>query len=134
MTLGAKRELFARLHPRLVLEAHRQGYDVMLDELKRGPEQAEYNATHCGTCRQTKRQHVDADHDFHAIGIRNTVHGVGLAQDIILRRNGRPLWARKHYLSLGLYWESLHALCRWGGRFRGRGDAGHFSLAHRGKA
>lgn len=130
MRLGRKRELFARLLYRLIGEAHRQGYDLMLDELKRGPIQAKWNATHCGTCEGTKKLHQDSDHEFHAIGIENTVHGVGLAQDIILRRNGRPLWAREHYVSLGLYWESLHELCRWGGRHR---DPGHFSFQHGGR-
>ena len=130
MTLGAKRELFARLLYRLLGEIHRQGFDVMLDELKRGEVQATWNSNHCGTCKATKKLHIDADHDFHAIGIRNSVHCLGLAQDIILRRNGRPLWARKHYLSLGLYWESLHELACWGGRFR---DSGHFSISHGGR-
>ena len=130
MSLGAKRELIARLFIRLIAEALRQGYEVMIEEVKRGDVQCEYNATHCGTCKETKRNHTGADHDFHAIGIRYSVHRSGLAVDITLRRNGRPLWARKHYLSLGLYWESLHELCAWGGRFR---DAGHFSLRHGGR-
>ena len=127
MTLGAKRELFSRLLVRLVKEAHRKGYEVFLEECKRGAQQAEWNATHCGTCKQTKRSHVDADHEFHAIGIADSLHCIGLALDITLRQNGRPLWARKHYLALGLYWESLHELCAWGGRFR---DAAHFSIRH----
>ena len=30
---------------------------------------------------------------------------------------------------LGEFWESLHPLCRWGGRF---GDGNHYSLEHGG--
>jgi len=131
VNLGAKRELFSRLLPLLLAEAHGRGFEVMIDEVKRGSVQAEWNSKHCGTCKETKRAHVLADHEFHAIGIADSVHVLGLAVDLILRRYGRPLWARKHFVPLGAYWESLDPdLCAWGGRFR---DPGHFSLKHGGR-
>ncbi len=140
-TLGKKRELFARCQVLLTNEAHRLGYEIRLDELKRGVQQAEYNATHCGSCAATRREHNKerADHAFHPIGIVDTLHGDGLAIDGYVRKPpGRVLWNVEHYRPLGLYWEDLHPLTYWGGRSskvgdRLRHDAGHFSITHRGR-
>jgi len=135
LTLGRKRELFARLVPRLIDYAHRLGFEVMIDETKRGPIQAEWNAKHCRKCQATKRGHNLADHAFRSIGLADSLHGDGLAVDLILRRGGRPLWSASHYLALGTFWEEavpsdVDGLTAWGGRF---GDPGHFSIKHRGK-
>lgn len=140
-TLGQKRELFARCQVLLTNEAHRLGYEIRLDELKRGPQQAEYNATHCGHCAGTKREHYRgrADHDFRPIGIRNTLHGDGLAIDGYLRKpGGRVLWSAVHYRGVGEFFETLHPLTYWGGRSakvgdRLRHDAGHFAITYRGR-
>jgi hypothetical protein len=110
MRLGSKQELFSQLLPRLLDEAHRLGYQVRLKELLRTPEMAEIYA------EQGK-------------GIANSLHCKGLALDFILFRDGQPLWASLDYEELGEFWEGVHPLCRWGGRFN---DGCHFSLEHEG--
>lgn len=64
-----------------------------------------------------------------------SLHYLGLAQDLNLFIDGRwindggaPQWTE-----IGVKWESLHPLCRWGGRFASV-DSNHFSLEHEGKA
>jgi len=130
MTLGQKQELFARYLPRLIDEAHRQGFDVRLKELLRGEQQALWNSKHCGVCNTVSRGHDLADHDFKPIGIAESLHCLGLAIDLVLFRDGRPLWASDRYKALGEWWERLDPACAWGGRFN---DAGHFSIQHGGK-
>jgi hypothetical protein len=132
LTLGQKQEIFAGLLPQLITRAYELGFRVRLKELLRAPEQAEYNATHCGRCKKEEAFHAHAGHDFKAIGIKNSLHCSGLALDLVLFRKGKPLWASKHYQDLGEYWESLRPeLCRWGGRFS---DGGHFSITHGGRS
>jgi hypothetical protein len=132
LTIGTKQELFARLHPRLIDKAHALGFAVRLKELLRGDEQASFNANHCRVCGANVSMH-GPQHDFRPIGIENSLHCDGLAQDLYLRRppSNRILWATEHYRELGEYWESLRPeLCCWGGRF---GDGGHFSITHGGR-
>lgn len=75
-------------------------------------------------------------------GIKNSLHLLGLAIDIALfddttGPNGNPdgipdyQTATRAYEMLGVYWESLHPLCRWGGRFT-KADGNHFSITHGG--
>lgn len=130
MTLGEKQELFARLLPRLLSKAHLLGYEVRLQELRRGTVQAEWNANHCAICGGNVSMHTAA-HEFRAVGIANSLHCDGLAIDLYIRRpGGRLLWATEHYRELGEFWEAAHELCAWGGRF---GDGGHFSIMHGGR-
>ena len=127
LTLGQKQEIFAGLLPQLITHAYELGFRVRLKELLRGEQQAEYYATHCARCGKSDTA-VHSGHDFKAIGIRNSLHCDGLAIDLVLFRDGRPLWATERYRKLGEYWESLRpGLCRWGGRFS---DGGHFSITH----
>jgi hypothetical protein len=105
--------------------AKRNGYQLMVTEVYRPPEQAARNAAM-------------------GVGIKNTNHGRKLATDIILWRLGVPIWDSALYEPLGEKWESLsrqwrdgrHKLvklvCCWGGRFRRRKDGGHFSFLHNG--
>lgn len=131
MKLGEKQELFARLECQIVPKAVSLGLQVRKKECQRMPEQCFYNATHCGTCKEIESHSNHAgDHDFHSIGIELSVHRDGLAQDIIVTRNGAVLWDTESYRELGEWWEELHPLCRWGGSFS---DGGHFSLEHRGR-
>ena len=154
LSLGQKRELFARCLAKLILKANALGYEIRLDELKRGPQQAEWNAAHCRRivdgvrCEATRSGHPDHGaaisatvprHAFKPIGSRNTLHGLGLAIDGYLRRppSNQILWATEHYRDLGLYWESLDPLCYWGGSTdkpgdRLKHDGGHFSIIHGG--
>lgn len=65
-------------------------------------------------------------------GIINSVHLLGIAIDLVLRIEDEIITDSSKYEFLGVYWESLHPLCRWGGRFK-RVDGGHFSLEHEGR-
>jgi hypothetical protein len=134
MRLGAKQELFMRLLPKLVRRAHQLGFEIRGGELLRFEAQARWNATHCRVCKQTMG-HINhpVRHKFRAIGIVKSLHRLKLAIDLVLFRKGKPCWDSEDYRELGEYWESLHPLCRWGGRFRNP-DGGHFSLAHQGRA
>lgn len=129
MTLGQKRRLFARLLPRLVDHAHNLGFEVQVDEVKRGVQQAQWNASHCGKCQAARWDHPDADHAFSAIGSALSLHCDGLAVDLILFNGSNPIWRTERYAPLGEYWVGLDPLCAWGGEW---GDGGHFSIQHRG--
>ena len=109
-TLGELQRLFASLLPALIQEAHTLGFTVRLGEAYRPPETARLYA-------------------LQGIGIANSLHCDRLAIDLILDRDG--VWQKntETYLPLGEFWEKLHPLARWGGRFR---DGNHFSLAHGG--
>jgi len=130
LNLGQLRELFARLLPRLLDEAHRQGWHVRVGEVVRGPQQAEWNATHCVVCKGTGGVGHSTEHRFKPFGILRSVHRDGLAVDLILCSEGVPQWQEEAYTPLGEWWLRQDALCRWGGRF---GDAGHFSLEYLGR-
>lgn len=135
MKLGEKQELFAELLPGLIKKALRLGYKVRIGEVQRGEQQAKYNATHCRRCKKAKtdKAHGAGGHKFRSIGILNSLHRQKLAIDIILFFRGKPRWDTGSYRLLGQWWEKQDELCRWGGRFRGRPDGGHFSLTHGGR-
>ena len=109
MTLRQKQSTFVWALGELIIYAHEKGYELTLGE------------GHVDVRRQ-ERLHMPG-----------TLHRLRLAQDLNLFVNGRwiadgdhPVWEE-----LGKFWESLHPLARWGGRF---GDANHFSFEHGGKA
>lgn len=123
--LRAAQLLFTTLLPglldRAVEYAAEQGIEVALGESWRSPEEAARLA--------------DA-----GLGIRASLHCERLAQDLLLRVvNGDLINDAAMYEPLGVYWEGLHASCRWGGRFKNakgfpRPDPDHFSLAFQGRA
>lgn len=63
-------------------------------------------------------------------GISNSLHTDRLAIDFNLFRNGVWLKTTEDHLPLGQFWEKLHPLCCWGGRF---GDGNHYSITHQGR-
>lgn len=148
MTVGHKQELFATLLPKLTAKAHELGYHVRLRELQRPQLMADWYATHCARkvtvdgepvrCEklvlhewhQTEGPDGAPPHEFRRIGSPKSLHIDSLAIDLYLRskETGGMLWAAEHDQPLGEYWESLHELARWGGRFN---DAGHFSIGPR---
>lgn len=111
LTLGQKQELFMELLPRLIDFAHQQGFKLRGGELERSQAQAAANAA-------TGK------------GIANSLHTQRLAIDLHLFRNGRYLTRTEDHKLLGDFWESLHPLCRWGGRFN---DGNHYSITHGGR-
>jgi hypothetical protein len=118
MTLIERQQLFARLLPRLLDKAYELGFAVSLGEAWRTPEQARANAR-AGT------------------GTLNSLHTLRLAIDLNLFRGHIWLQDTESHRSLGLYWKSLHPLCRWGGDFTrpdGRPDGNHYSIEWEGRA
>jgi hypothetical protein len=114
MTLLQHQQLFAKLVPQLLLEAHRLGYAVTLGECWRSPEEA-------------KRL------DGTGAGIKASLHCDRLAIDVNLYLDGRWLTRSEEYAVVGSYWKSLHPLCRWGGDFTTRPDGNHFSITQGGR-
>ena len=109
--LGAKQRLFSRLLPKLLNEIHGQGYECALAEGYIG--------------LSIDKPGEDTPH------LRHGGHFKKLAQDIDLFRLD-PATFKFVYLTdtashqpFGEFWESLHPLCRWGGRW---GDGNHYSL------
>jgi len=138
MTLGEKQELFAQLLVPLLTKAHTLGFGVRIKEVYRAPEQCHYNATHCGECGKEDFLHVNQTHPFTPIGIEHSLHGDGLAVDLILTHDQVPIWRVEDYRELGEFWESLDPLCYWGGPTQKDGDrlkrdGVHFSITHNGK-
>lgn len=111
MTLRQKQSLFVRLVSALLIEADARGYELTFGETWRPPETAALYA------KQGK-------------GIKNSLHCQRLAIDLNLFRDGKYLSSTAAHQPLGEFWEGLHPLCRWGGRF---GDGNHYSLEHGGR-
>jgi hypothetical protein len=111
MTLREKQSTFVALIAQLILEANRRGYELTLGEALRTKEQAALNAKK-------------------GIGSKNSLHIISLAVDFNLFKNGKYLDKTEDHEPLGLFWESLHPLTRWGGKF---GDGNHYSLEHEGR-
>jgi len=111
MTLREKQSLFVRLIGLLIAEAYERGYELTFGEAWRTPEQARANAA-AGK------------------GIANSLHIDRLAVDMNLFKDGQFLSDSASHQPLGEWWEKLHPLCRWGGRFR---DGNHYSLEHEGR-
>ena len=110
MTLGQKQRLFTKLLAQLINHAYILGCEISMNEVYRSPEEA-------------KRR-----------GFANSNHTRKIAADLNLFKpdsTGRMRYqtSTKSHEQLGLYWESLHPLCRWGGRFN---DGNHYSLEHNG--
>lgn len=105
MTLREKQSLFVRLIGEFIEWVYAQGYQLTFGE----------------------------SYDDDGIGhMKNSNHYIRLAQDFNLFVDGKYIADGHHpvYTFLGNKWESMHTLCRWGGRFN---DANHFSLEHEGR-
>lgn len=117
-SLRLKQSLFMWCLGQLLVWAYANGVELTGKELLRSPEQAAAN-------QKTGK------------GIARSLHLVGLAIDVALftdtTGDGVPDYQTdtRAYQALGEYWEQLHPLCRWGGRFR-RADGNHFSVTHDG--
>jgi len=105
-TLGQKQRIFTRNVALLIQFAYTVGYELTFAEAYRTPEQAALNARK-GT------------------GIKNSLHTQRLAVDLNLFKNGKYLTSSKSHQRLGEFWETLHPLNRWGGRFN---DGNHYEM------
>lgn len=104
MTLREARVRFTVLLCRLILWAETQGYEIAFDEV---------------TEKITEKDPT-SDH------MKNSLHHLGLAADLILYYGGQYLSKTEDYRPLGEHWEKMSEFCKWGGRF---GDGNHFSFA-----
>lgn len=109
MSLGDKQRLFTLLIAKLIIWSYEHGYELTLGDAYRDP-----------------RSHG-------AFGVRGVYgrstsnHKRRLAIDFNLFIDGEYQKTSEAYAAMGEYWESLHSLCSWGGRFD---DGNHFSLLH----
>jgi hypothetical protein len=135
--LGRKQSLFAALQPLVILHARaRLDFELRLFEFQRSEQVARWNAEHCRTCKQ-HRGHVGHQaanpkrHRFRAIGIVRSLHRIRLAGDYgLFDASGEYLTKTPQYEGIGDYWEGLHPLAYWGGRFQ---DGNHLSIRHQGR-
>lgn len=132
--LGRKQSLFTALQPLVILHARlRLGYELRVFEFQRSEAAARWNANHCRRCKQAKghaahRTATRGGHKFKAIGIVRSLHRIRLAGDYgLFNEAGDYLTKSEEYQALGEYWEGLHPLACWGGRF---GDGNHLSIRH----
>ncbi len=145
MKLGRKRQIFSKHFAELVVWGNSlPRIDCTIDEVRRGKQQAEWNATHCRVPKAHRRcdrqapahiHRVAGGHPFRAIGIALSLHNSGLAGDLLVYQDGKLLARSEDYDFLGTHWEALTGTYEgaelqfaWGGRLGD--DGGHFSLAH----
>lgn len=137
LSLGEKQRLFVHLFGQWLSFVYSRGYEVTWGEAFRSDEQAEINAI--GSAGRTKVAAL-VQGSFPALaqkllnngknnGIRASAHQNKLALDLNLFKDGEYLSLSEQWSEVGTYWESLHPLCRWGGRW---GDGNHLSLEHNG--
>jgi len=104
MTLKEKQFLFARLVPQL-LTMIQKTHNVTFGDTWSKPEYKAHKTT--------------------------SNHHIRLAVDLnLFNREGVYLDTTEVHKPFGEYWESLHPLCVWGGRFN---DGCHYSLEHEGR-
>ena len=125
MTLRQKQSLFVECLTKLLTFGHSRGYEFTLGEAGvTNPRKARGLVKVDDGWMPAKV--VDGEH------MRGSLHYKRLAIDLNLFVDGRYITSSTHpaYVELGTYWESLHELCTWGGRFS---DANHFSVTHGGR-
>lgn len=113
MKLSTKQQQFTVCIAKLIIYADSLGYGLTV-----------------GDAFRDKRVHGDFG-EKKSYSASKSVHKLRLASDFNLFVDGEYISDGEHeaWLKLGEYWESLHDLSRWGGRFK---DANHFSFEHLG--
>jgi hypothetical protein len=110
MTLFEKQKTFALNVAALIKFINDFGQFCTLGEAERSKEQAEIYA------KEGK-------------GIADSLHCKRLAIDLnLFDKNGNYLTEKKDYEMAGEFWEKLHPLNRWGGRFQHLVDSNHFQM------
>lgn len=136
-TLGDVQKVFANLLPRLFDRIRQSGYSFTLGEAYRSDEQAEINALG-SVGRKALADEVGNDYPRLAAALRNnagggiahSVHQLRLAIDLnLFDPRGAFVTTTEGYRQFGEFWETLHPLARWGGRFA---DGDHFSFEWQG--
>lgn len=111
MTLGDKQRLFTQKIYLLIQWAYDHGYELTFGDAFRDP-----------------RLHGKFGEQG-GYGRGSSCHKLRLAVDFNLFKDGQYLTSTEDHKPLGEFWESLHPLCRWGGRFN---DGNHYSFEHDG--
>lgn len=112
MTLGQKQRVFSKLIAELIIWAYENGYEITFGDA--------YRDSRVFGNVGTKKGY----------GRAGSVHKERLAVDLNLFKDGRYLTKTADHQLLGEKWESMHELCRWGGRFN---DGNHYSFEHQGR-
>lgn len=141
MSRGEQQRLFFSLACQWGLAIQVLGYEATFGEARRTDEQAEINAL--GPALRNAlvvllrrvpmfEPLAKAIANNTGSGIRNSLHIDGLALDVNLFSAGtyQADGASPAWVAAGKLWESLHPLCRWGGRF---GDGNHLSMEFEGR-
>ena len=106
MTLSEAQRKFTRMVADLIVWAYANGFELVLGEAYRTPEQAALNAQK-------------------GSGIADSLHTKCLAIDLNLFKDGVYMKESADHEPLGVYWESIGGA--WGGRFT-KPDGNHYSL------
>ena len=134
MTLGERRSLFTRLLGPLLARMIAAGLEPRIGEVQRPGIAAlfyGYGEAQCDRIAALVSPEfstlADEIHKLRSVmGSKRSVHLEALAADIVLcKPGGVPLTKTSDHEPFGVFWEGLHPLCCWGGRF---GDGGHYSL------
>lgn len=107
MKLSERQQLFSFNLAKLVIWAYQHGYALTEGESYRPRELAELYAKK-------------------GIGIAKSQHESRLAKDFNLFKDGKYLTDTEAHRPLGMYWESLDPLYRWGGNFKRIKDGNHY--------
>ena len=108
MTLGQRQELFMRLLPQLINKAHELGFEIRGGDLFRDPRAF---------------GHIGESGPY---GNKNSEHKNKCAIDLNLRDPEKGMiWTTEGHRELGEWWETLHPMCRWGGRYN---DGNHYEV------
>jgi hypothetical protein len=109
MKLSASQQVFARNVATLITKIFDCSYTCTLGEAFRTEEQANAYAAK-------------------GLGIKNSQHCKRMAIDLnLFSPSGKYLTDTEQYETFGVFWEALHPLNRWGGRFK-RADGNHFEM------
>lgn len=112
MKLGQKQRLFSKLTIKLYQFIIDEGYEFTYGDAYRDPRAFGFMG------------------EVKSYGRSKSNHKVRLAIDLNLFLNGYYLTKTEDHKIIGEYWESLHELCTWGGRWD---DGNHYSFLHVGR-
>lgn len=113
MTLRNEQSAFARDLVKLLHWAERQGYEYVLGEVQRTPEQQQIYV-------QTGRSKT-----------MNSMHLKKCAADVFFFLNGNLLNTKEQMQSIGNEWEIMDAKNEWGGNWKSFKDIPHFQRSVR---
>ncbi len=113
MTLGQKQRLFTKLIAELITWAYDNGYELTVGDFYR-------DSRAFGAMGKKKLYSAS-----------NSNHKIRLAGDLNLFIDGKYMTKTTDHTPIGEKWESMHELCRWGGRFS---DGNHYSIEHNGRS